>query len=79
MSLQNFKPLFPVILWIFDLECHSQVSLKVTFVEFGLTFMKFRKLKGLHLEPKNPITIKLGIFTAQVILCSMGQKVFLTC
>ena len=28
-SLQNFKPLFPLLLRIFDLECHGQASLKL--------------------------------------------------
>ena len=27
-SLQNFKPLFPVILRIFDHKCHGETSLK---------------------------------------------------
>ena len=45
--MQNFKPLFPVILRIFDLECHGQASLKVAIVKFDPAFMKFRKLKSL--------------------------------
>ena len=52
ISLQNFKPLFPLILWIFDLECHVQTSLKVAFVKFAHIFMKFRKLESLHMEKK---------------------------
>ena len=52
ISLQNFKPLFPLILWIFDLECHGQTSLKVAFVKFAHVFMKFRKLESLHMENK---------------------------
>ena len=47
ISLQNLKPLFPLILRIFDLECHDQTSLKVAHV-----FMKFRKLESLHMENK---------------------------
>ena len=52
ISLQNFKPLFPLILQIFDLECHGQTSLKVAFVKFTHVFMKFRKLENLHMENK---------------------------
>ena len=48
INLQNFKPPFPLILRIFDLECHDQTSLKVAHV-----FMKFRKLESLHMENKN--------------------------
>ena len=58
ISLQNFKPLFPLILRIFDLECHGQTSLKVAFVKFAHVFIKFRKLESLHMENKKPITIK---------------------
>ena len=49
-SLQNFKLLFPVILRIFDHECHDETSLKVASVKFVHIFMKFRKLESLHLE-----------------------------
>ena len=52
ISLQNFKPLFPLILRIFDLECHGQTSLKVDFVKFAPVFIKFRKLESLHMENK---------------------------
>ena len=52
ISLQNFKPLFPVILPILDLECHGQASLKLAFVKFFHVFIKFRKLESLHLENK---------------------------
>ena len=51
-SLQNFKPIFAVVLQVFELECHGQASLKVEFVLFGLVFMKFRKFKILHQESK---------------------------
>ena len=47
-SLQNFKLLFPVILRIFDQECHDETSLKVVSVKFVHIFMKFRKLESLH-------------------------------
>ena len=50
ISLQNFKPLFPLILQIFDLECHGQTSLKAAFVKFAHVFMKFRKLESFHME-----------------------------
>ena len=52
IDFKNFKPLFPVILRIFDLECHGQAPLKIAFVKFGDVFMKFRKIKSLHLENK---------------------------
>ena len=44
VRFQKFKPLSPVILHIFDLECPNQPYLKI--------FMKFRKLKILHLTNK---------------------------
>ena len=50
ISLQTFKPLFPLILRISDLECHGQTSLKVAFVKFAYVFMKFRKLESLYME-----------------------------
>ena len=52
ISLQNFKPLFPLVLRIFDLECHGQTSLEVVFVKFAHVFMKFRKRESLHMENK---------------------------
>ena len=52
ISFQNFKPIFSVILRIFDLKCHGQTSLKVTFLAFGLIFMNFRKLESFHRENK---------------------------
>ena len=67
ISLQNFKPLFPLILRIFDLECHGQTSLKVAFVKFAHVFMKFRKLESLHMENKKLHHHKIGA----------GEKVFL--
>ena len=48
--MQSFKPLFPVILGIFDLECHGQASL--AFAKFAQVLMKFRKLESLDLENK---------------------------
>ena len=47
-NLQNFKPLFPVILRIFDHECHVETSLKVACLKFVHVFLKYRKLKSLH-------------------------------
>ena len=67
LSLQNFKPLFPLILRISDLECHGQTSLKVAFVKFAYVFMKFRKLESLHMENKKLHHHKIGA----------GEKVFL--
>ena len=40
-TLQNLKQIFPVS---FDLESHSQTSVKVVLVMFELIFMKSRKL-----------------------------------
>ena len=69
-------PLFPVILLrIFDLEFHCQLSLKVASVTFGHVFVKFRKLKGLHLGNKNSIAINLSIFSAYVIPYLYGTKI----
>ena len=44
---------FPVILRIYELECHNQTSVKVAFVMFGAAFMKSGKLKNLYCENKN--------------------------
>ena len=74
-NLQNFKPLFPIVLRIFDLECHGQASLKIAFVKFGHIFRKFRKLRSLHLENKNSVDTELSTFTISVpILC--GKTIF---
>ena len=51
-KLSKFLATFSINLWIFDLECHGQAPLKIVFVKFGNVFMKFRKLKSLHLENK---------------------------
>ena len=51
ISLQNFKPLFPVILRFFGLECHGQVSLK-------LAFIKIHKISSWNLENWNASTCK---------------------
>ena len=47
-SLQNVKSLYPVVLWIFDHECHGETSLKGATVKFVHVFTKFRK--SLHEE-----------------------------
>ena len=46
IRLQNIKLIFPVILRIFDLESHSQISVKAE------VFKKFRKLKSLYRKNK---------------------------
>ena len=56
ISLQNFKPLFPLILQILDLECHGETSLIVAFVKFAQVFMKFRKLESL--QTKHQVQLK---------------------
>ena len=43
--MQSFMPFFPVILRIFDLECHGETSFKVAFVAVSLAFIKWRILK----------------------------------
>ena len=43
-AFAKFKANFPVILRIFDFESHSQTSVKVELVMFGLVLMKLRKL-----------------------------------
>ena len=52
ISLQNFKLLLPLILQIFDLECHGQTSLEVASVKFAHVFMRFRKLESLYMKNK---------------------------
>ena len=54
VSFQNFNQIFPVILRIFDLHCHGQTAVKVTFVMFGLVFIIIRKRKSLHRENTKP-------------------------
>ena len=73
ISLQNFKSFFPLVLRIFDLECHGQTSLKVAFVKFTHVFMKFRELESLHLENKKTHRHKTEAATGGVLL----EKVFL--
>ena len=50
VSLQNFKPIFAVVLQVFHLECHGEASLKVAFVLFGLVFMTVKPLLKLRLS-----------------------------
>ena len=48
---------------MFNLDCHGQTSLKVSFVTFSLVFMKFRKLEKDYTEKTNNlISIKLKYF-----------------
>ena len=58
ISLQNFKPLFPLILWIFDLECHGQTSLKVALVKFATFSWNLENWKASTWKTKNSIAIK---------------------
>ena len=60
------KPIFPVILQIFDLECQGHTFLKVAYVMFRLVFIKFRKSTSLHRKNKK----------VYVIRYCMGQKLF---
>ena len=62
VRLQNLKLIFPVILRIFDIESHSQTSVKVASVMFALVFMKFRKLRSLYQKTKSSFSIKLRYF-----------------
>ena len=69
------------LLRIFDLESHSQTSVKVGLVMFGLICMKFKKLRSLCRENK-----KLDPHQTQIVLLfkpfpilwasSIGQKLF---
>ena len=67
ISLQNFKPLFPLILQILDLECHGETSLIVAFVKFAQVFMKFRKLESLCTENKKLHCHKTEAATGSVL------------
>ena len=53
VSLQNWKPIFPVISRILNIEQRSQTSLKFACVRFWLFFVKFKELKTLYWENKN--------------------------
>ena len=64
VSFLDFKAIFPVILQIFDLECHGQTSLKAAFVMFGLVLRKFRKLKSVDQENK-----KLNLYKFRYFHC----------
>ena len=46
ISLQNFKPHFPVILQIFDLECHAQVFLKLLLSSFATSSWNLENWKA---------------------------------
>ena len=48
VSLQNWKPIFPVISRILYNEWHGQTSLKFACVRFCLFFIKLKKLKNLY-------------------------------
>ena len=61
--MQNCWPIFPVILRIFDLKCHGQISLKLSFIMFGLIFENLMKLTSLHRKIENSIAIKLRAFS----------------
>ena len=62
VHLQNLKLIFPVILQIFDLECHVQTSAKDELIMFRLVIMKVRKLRRLYRGKKISISIKLRHF-----------------
>ena len=51
VSLQNWKPIFPVISRILKIEWHGQTSLKFAYVRFCLLFIKFKKLKNKNKKP----------------------------
>ena len=57
-SSQNFKLMFPVILQIFDVECHGQTYAKVSFVMFALI-----KWKSLYWENKKYDLRKTQVFS----------------
>ena len=41
-----FEPIFPLVVRIFDLECHGETCLKLAIVMFGLVFIKCKLLKS---------------------------------
>ena len=45
LYLQNLNLIFPVVLRVFDAECHDQISVKVELVMCGLVFIKFDKIE----------------------------------
>ena len=72
-SLQNFQPLFPVILRIFGHKCHGGTSLEVASAQFVHVFMKLRTLESSHQE-----NIKLLSLQNRSIhrRCSVRKSVF---
>ena len=62
ISLQNLKPIFLGISWIFDFKCHAQTPLKVVFVRLASAFIKSKKLKSSTEKTKTLISIKLKYF-----------------
>ena len=72
ISLQNFKPLFPVILQILDLECHVQVSLKLLLSSFATSSWNLENWKNFE----NSIAIKRIIFSLHKSFAILWGKNF---
>ena len=79
LRLQNLKLIFLVTLRSFDLECHSQSTVKIELVTFVLVSVKFRKLRSLYGENKKLDLHKTSLFMPLPILwaSSVEQKLFL--
>ena len=79
LRLQNLKLIFLVTLRSFDLECHSQSTVKIELVTFVLVSVKFRKLRSLYRENKKLDLHKTSLFMPFPILwaSSVEQKLFL--
>ena len=79
LRLQNLKLIFLVTLRSFDLECHSQSTVKIELVTFVLVSVKFRKLRSLYGENKKLDLHKTSLFMPFPILwaSSVEQKLFL--
>ena len=78
LRLQNLKLIFLVTLRSFDLECHSQSTVKIELVTFVLVSVKFRKLRSLYRENKKLDLHKTSLFMPFPILwaSSVEQKLF---
>ena len=68
--MQNFKPLFPVILQILDLQCHVQVSLKLSLWSFATPSWNFENWK----TSTNWKTEKHIVFSLHKSFCTLWGK-----
>ena len=66
VNLQNWKPVFSVILQFFNIECHGQTSLNFKFCQVLPLFHEVKKLKTLLRKQKPSSPKNLGIFTVSL-------------